>query len=124
MLVAASVVFLYYSIWTLLMVRLLPALLHILTQKDDLSDPPHAKTALRRLGSPPPELLPPACLGHPHTRHPYPPWMRRCRIFLERCHDQEQQEEGRKGKGRRRQEEGVKPKSEGDETMIRLSLEK
>ena len=93
MLVAASVVFLYYTIWTLLMViDSLPSSSGLLSQLTSVHVP-----ALCRLRPPPPKLLPPACLGHPHPRHPRPPRLRR-RWFIPVCgHDSQQQEEGREG---------------------------
>jgi hypothetical protein len=90
MLVAASVVFLYYSIWTLLMVYTipLPAL---------LSETNAQCAALCRLGPSSPEHLPSSSLGYPHPRHPYPLGLSRCGILLERGHDSKQQEESSKG---------------------------
>lgn len=97
MLVAATVVFLYYSVWTLLMVRYPSA---------SPSPPPSALTAvflplpaLCRLGPPPPKLLPPTRLGNPHPRHPHPRRFRRRRVVPQRRHDPQQQEEGRQGQG-------------------------
>ena len=101
MLVAASVVFLYYSIWTLLMVCRIPS--PVLLPETYAHCP-----ALRRLGPSSPERLPSARLGYPYSRHPYPLGLSRCGIFLERCHDSKQQEESSKSEGGRK-EEGLRP---------------
>ena len=90
MLVAASVVFLYYSIWTLLMVCKIPC--PVLLPETNAQ-----YAALRRLGPSSPERLPSSSLGYSHPRHPYPLGLGRCGILLERGHDSKQQEESSKG---------------------------
>ncbi|KAH8166152.1 hypothetical protein CIB48_g2084 [Xylaria polymorpha] len=71
MLVAATVVFLYYSIWTLAMVRTYDSPL-----SPSLPRTPGATnqspSALRRPRPSAPQLLPAARVGHPHTRDPDP----------------------------------------------------
>jgi hypothetical protein len=101
MLVAASVVFLYYSIWTLLMVRVANGRNTVLRVMLTL-----AHAALRRLGPSTAKLLPPARLGCPYTCHPRPAGLCRCGYLPEHCHDPKQQEEGCQGQGGR-EEEGL-----------------
>jgi hypothetical protein len=105
MLVAASVVFLYYSIWTLLMVCMPCIPFRLYSNALFL--------ALCRLGPSSPEHLPSSSLGYPHTCHTYSPGLSCCGILLERGHDPEQQKEGSQGKGRWK-EEGVRGVIKGE----------
>lgn len=83
MLVAASVVFLYYTVWTLLMVRK-----HFNASRQD-ETLTQQTVALRRLEPPPSEHLPTSSLGYPNPCYPHPPWLS-CRRFIpERGHDPE-----------------------------------
>lgn len=99
MLGAATAVFLYYTVWTLLMVRQIP--------DGHLSLPvTEVCTAIRRFGSPTSTDLPPTSLGHSHTCHLDPPWVGRRRLVSQHCHDSEQPKESRQGQGCR-EEEGL-----------------
>lgn len=96
MLVVATTVFLYYTTWTLLMVRptkhlttICAFLLYItllLPHKRVLIPLP---SALRRSRSPPPRLLSAPRLGHPHTSHSHPSRIGSRRELFERGHDTE-----------------------------------
>ena len=97
MLVAATAVFVYYTIWTLLMVHCTPSSAsyrHCLT----------LLTAFRRRLPSLTITLPSSSLGHPDTSHSHPSrWSGRGKLLIRRD-DQKQQEEGiegAKGKGRR-----------------------
>lgn len=113
MLVAASVVFLYYTIWTLLMVTPLhPSFpLSQLTRNQ--------KQALRRLGPPAPKLLPAPRLGDPHPRDPAAVGLGRGRLLPQRRHDPQQPQEGGQGGGQ--QEKGVKERT-GPDPHLSASL--
>src|SRR3954465_15173024 len=100
MLVAASVVFLYYSIWTLLMVRTTSAISRLCQMLTSQS------TALRRLRSPSTEHLPSSSVGYPHPSYPYSLSLRGGRLVSQRGYDSKQQEESSQGKGSWK-EEGV-----------------
>lgn len=120
MLVASSVVFLYYTIWTLLMVSPLcgPPLpprpppsttpspirhrpTHPLSHLPSVQPPtnpyPPPKPALRRLRPPPPAILPPPRLGDPHPRDPSLARVRRGRLLPQRGDDPQQPQEGGQG---------------------------
>lgn len=107
MLLAASVVFLYYTFWTLFMVLYITPITLLPNSQTQLSLTTAFPPALRRRRPPPPELLPAPRVGHPHPRHPRPARVRRGGLVPQRRHDQEQQEEGGQGQGCRGQEEGV-----------------
>lgn len=81
MLVAASVVFLYYTIWTLLMVRG-----HIFST-DLCWKLTTGFLALRRFGSSSPKHLPSASLGYSHPRHSYSPGIGRSGLIFECGYD-------------------------------------
>jgi len=85
MLVAATAVFVYYTVWTLLMVW----------NKSELrTTASHQYTAIcRRLTPFTIPLLAPS-LGYQTSRHLDPSWRRSGWQLLVACHDQEQQEEG------------------------------
>ena len=85
-LIAATAVFLYYTIWTLFMVghlhtRVLPSQLTLL--------------ALRGRRSPLAQLLSSTGMGNQDPRHPHAPWLGNCWIISRYGHDQKQQKEGR-----------------------------
>jgi hypothetical protein len=98
MLIIASTVFAYYTVWTLLMVRtvLPPLSLSLNKNRPDSTtnqgnpnqahqaNTPSSKTALRRRLSPHPIPLPAPRLGHPHPGHPPSPRRRGGRKLLER----------------------------------------
>jgi hypothetical protein len=101
MLILASAVFAYYTVWTLLMV-LNPSP----TQPyPTLTSPPieaneTLPTALRRRLARDPIPLPAPRLGHPHPRHPAAARRRRGGQFPQRGHGAEQsQESGQSGQG-------------------------
>jgi len=79
MLLVATAVFGYYTIWTLLMVRLRPA----------KSPQPRINPCAALCGRGPctPLSLPSAGVGHSHTRHTHPLWYRPGRFFSVACHD-------------------------------------
>lgn len=96
MLIVATTVFLYYTTWTLLMVRpmedsnrYLYLLLYIplpSLHKRLLIPLP---LALRRPRAPPPRLLSAPRLGYSHTSHSHPSRFGSCRELFERGHDTE-----------------------------------
>ena len=101
MLIAASIVFLYYTIWTLLMVQLFYSSSKL---------PLHANkcpSALCRLRPPAPKCLPPSRLGYSHSRHSNPPGFSHRRILLECGYDPKQSKTSSQGKGRW-EEESIK----------------
>lgn len=89
MLIVATAVFVYYTVWTLLMVSQFPALshVHILI----------SGAALRRRWPPTALALPTPRMGHPHPCYPHPHGHRSRRIFPVFRHDSKQQEEGIEG---------------------------
>jgi hypothetical protein len=91
MLVAATVVFLYYTIWTLIMVSesIHCSVFCLLTT---------SISAFRRRWSSTPKLLSSTSLGYSNPRHPHPLGFGCCWFVLERCNDQKQSKEGGKGK--------------------------
>lgn len=104
MLLVASAVFLYYTIWTLFIVcsssngsrsalSLESSILY--------PAPTNSVIAIRGRRPPTPRPFPPPRLGNPYPRDPHPCGHRRGRQFLERGHDQEREEEGceREGEG-------------------------
>lgn len=98
MLIVATTVFLYYTIWTLLMVHYLSSPVSMLLRLLTFGSP-----ALRRLVAPLSIALPPSCLGHPSPCHSHPG--RRCCgwLFPVPHHDQEQPPKGSqssKGEGK------------------------
>ena len=98
MLVTASVVFLYYTIWTLLMVRR-----HVLCDLDRMLTP-YVAICRRRPSSP--ERIPPSSLGHSNSRHPHPPGLSCCRFIPGHGYDSEQQKESSQSEGSW-EEEGI-----------------
>jgi len=89
MLIAATTIFTYYTIWTLLMVcafRLYEFYVCL-----------HYPSALCRRGPPSAESLPSSRLGHPHPRHSHSTGLNCGGLILGHGHDQKQQEEGGKG---------------------------
>lgn len=88
MLTVATVVFAYYTIWTLMMVC--ASFCSLLISRK------HAKdvVAIRRRRSSSPSALPTTRLGYPHPSHPHPAGLSSRRLVLVRGHDQEQQKEG------------------------------
>src|SRR6266480_2140573 len=91
MLIVATAVFVYYTIWTLLMVRLLIVLLGI--EKRFLI----SHTALCRRRSSPTFPLPATRMGNPYPSHPHPHGHSRRRVIPLVCHDSKQQKEGIEG---------------------------
>ncbi|KAM3068786.1 Dolichol phosphate-mannose biosynthesis regulatory protein [Clarireedia jacksonii] len=91
MLVAASVVFLYYTIWTLLMVRT------GLTSSASNHEANILDLAICRLGSCPTEPVPSTSLGNQNSRYPHTIGLCCCGIVFERGNDSKQQEAGCEG---------------------------
>jgi len=89
MLVIATTVFSYYTLWTIFMVGLETP---CTTADTDL------RTAIRRRRPPAPESLPSSCMGYQNSCNIDPAGLG-CRWLVSRHgHDQEQQEEGSQGK--------------------------
>jgi len=92
MLIVATTVFLYYTIWTLLMVHCLSSprstLLHLLIS---------SLSALCGLVASLSIALPSSCLGNSSSCHPDPGWRRCCWLFPIPHHDQEQPSKGPQG---------------------------
>jgi hypothetical protein len=101
MLVAASVVFLYYTIWTLLMVRirLLPS-----ASEHEAND---SNLAICRLGSCPTEPIPSASLGNQNSRYSHTIGFCCGGIVFKCGYDSKQQEAGREGQSCY-EEEGIR----------------
>lgn len=99
MLLLATAVFTYYSVWTLLMVSY-----STYFSKEAFSNP---YLAIRRPRSINPASLPTSRVGHPHTSYHYSSRMC-CRWNILECgDDQQQQEEGSQGEARSNEEEGL-----------------
>lgn len=100
MLLVASVVFLYYTIWTLFIVcssRPCPTIHHPpLPRNTPLTN---SVTAIRRRRPPTPRSFSSPRLGDPYPRDSHPRGYRCGRQLPERCHDQEWEEEGGEGEG-------------------------
>lgn len=93
MLILASTVFAYYTVWTLLMVRNFKSFPQPTYKPSNKITP-----ALRRRLPPNPVPLPTPRLGHPHPRHPPAARRRRGRKFPQRSHGTKQsQESGQSG---------------------------
>lgn len=86
MLVAATTIFLYYTLWTLLMVRYLTC-----SSVDLVTDPAAAIRGRRSSSSKP---LPSTRLGHSNPSHPHSSRVGSGRNILGHGDDQEQQKEG------------------------------
>ncbi len=86
MLIVATVVFLYYTVWTLLMVRRAPS--------PYVSNAP---IAICRRRPPSARALSSARLGHQDSGHPHSPGRRRGWLVLVAGHDTEQPQEGSEG---------------------------
>lgn len=84
MLIIATTVFLYYTVWTLLMVRTRVSL----PNDNRLANVPLSLAFRRRL-APHPVPLPSSRLGHTDTSHPPSSRRRCCGQLPKHCHDQE-----------------------------------
>lgn len=106
MLVAATAIFVYYTVWTLFMVRTLCALQweckQLLAEAKSASRA-NLRAALRRRGPRPALALPPPRLGHPHPCDPDRPLHHCCRQLPVCRYDTEQPQEGSQGPA----EEGI-----------------
>src|SRR5690242_5586971 len=104
MLIAATAIFVYYTVWTLFMVRKdLP--LNDIPSPADLNFHYEANSfiALRRRGPRPALALPPPRLGHTHPCDSDHPLHHGRRLVPLRCYDKEQPQEGTQGPA----EEGI-----------------
>lgn len=88
MLVVATAVFVYYTVWTLLMVRYLARIQSAVS---------HTHLAIRRRLTSITISLPSSGLGHQDPRHLDPSWRSSRGELLIASDDQEQQEEGVEG---------------------------
>ena len=88
MLIVATTVFLYYTVWTLLMVTTI----YVIFGSVQLTQP-----ALRRPWPPLTRLVSSSSLGDPHTCHPDTARFCYCWILLERGDDQKQSQEDSQG---------------------------
>lgn len=97
MLLAATAIFLYYTAWTLLMVR---SILFCFSRTYYIhSSNTVLVTALCGQYPSSPGPLPSSRVGHPYPRDLDVAWVRRGWHLHRHCHDQQQQEEGSQGKG-------------------------
>jgi hypothetical protein len=99
MLIAATSIFVYYTVWTLFMVCAHPLKTSVTISRAPIL----TVSAIRRRRPFPPQPLPATRLGHPHPCHPHHSRLHRCRQLPLRRHDQEQSQEGPQGPA----EEGI-----------------